>query len=379
LIDKVYQMDNLYEAWLSVRKNQGSGGIDGVSIAMFERNVNMNLREIQRLLKQGRYKPDPVRRHFIKKENGKLRPLGIPTIRDRVCQQAVRQIIEPIFEQDFYYYSFGFRPGYSAHQAVNTIRRAKRGGHDYVVDLDIMSFFDEIPHDKLMEKVRERITDGKVLTLIRGWLTAGVMEDDQFHETVVGSPQGGVISPILANIYLNHFDWAMKGWGFAVVRYADDAVILCKTREQAEEAYIKAKAILEGELQLRMHSEKTKVVHFDEGFRFLGFDFKKDYLLLPKVKAMKYKDKIRKITRRQQGNNLSEMIKKINEIVRGFGNYFGVGNVTGSFGDLDGWTRMRVRALMRKKKSKVSNMLIPNKVLETAGMVFLRSLLTTRF
>jgi RNA-directed DNA polymerase len=230
LIDKVYQMDNLYEAWLSVKKNQGSGGIDGVSIAMFEKNIGINLKEIQRLLQQDRYKPDPVRRHFIEKENGKLRPLGIPTIRDRVCQQAVRQIIEPIFEQDFYYYSFGFRPGYSAHQAINTIQRAKRGGYDYVVDLDIMSFFDEIPHEILMEKVRERITDGKVLTLIRGWLTAGVMEDDQFHETVVGSPQGGVISPLLANIYLNHFDWGMKERGFAVVRYADDAVSCVRQR-----------------------------------------------------------------------------------------------------------------------------------------------------
>jgi RNA-directed DNA polymerase len=379
LIDKVYQMDNLYEAWLSVKKNQGSGGIDGVSIAMFEKNVSMNLREIQRLLQQGRYKPDPVRRHFIEKENGKLRPLGIPTIRDRVCQQAVRQIIEPIFEQDFYYYSFGFRPGYSAHQAINTIRRAKRGGYDYVVDLDIMSFFDEIPHEILMEKVRERITDGKVLTLIRGWLTAGVMEDDQFHETVVGSPQGGVISPLLANIYLNHFDWGMKERGFAVVRYADDAVILCKTKERAEEAYRTAKTILEGELQLRMHPEKTKVVHFDEGFRFLGFDFWKEYLILPDAKVMKYKDKVRKITRRQQGNNLGEMIKKVNEVSRGFGNYFGIGNVRKKFQRLDEWTRMRVRAFMRKKKSTVSNSLIPNKVLEAAGMVFLTNLLTTRF
>ncbi|TVX95600.1 reverse transcriptase domain-containing protein, partial [Paenibacillus cremeus] len=218
LIDKVYQMENLYEAWLEVRKNKGSCGIDGVSIEIFEKNVSMNLREIQRLLHQGRYEPDPVLRHFIEKENGKLRPLGIPTIRDRVCQQAVRRIIEPIFEQDFYYYSFGFRPGYSAHQAIATIRRAKRGGYDYVVDLDIMSFFDEIPHELLMEKVRERITDGKVLMLIRKWLTAGVMEDDQFHETVIGSPQGGVISPLLANIYLNHFDWSMKELGFAVVR-----------------------------------------------------------------------------------------------------------------------------------------------------------------
>lgn len=379
LIDKVYQWDNLHEAWLAVKKNQGSGGIDGVSIDMFEKNIDMNLKEMQRLLQQDRYKPDPVRRHYIEKENGKLRPLGIPTIRDRVCQQAVRQIIEPIFEQDFYYYSFGFRPGYSAHQAIQTIRRAKRGGYDHVVDLDIMSFFDEIPHDMLMKKVRERITDGKVLTLIRGWLSAGVMEDGQFHETVVGSPQGGVISPLLANLYLNHFDWGMKEKGFAVVRYADDAVILCKTKEQAEEAYETAKSILEGELQLRMHPEKTKVVHFDEGFRFLGFHFRKEYLILPYEKVKKYKEKVRQITRRQQGNNLAEMIKKLNEVSRGFGNYFGIGNVKKKFQRLDEWTRMRVRAFMRKKKSTVSNSLIPNKVLETAGMVFLTNLLTTRF
>lgn len=379
LIDKVYQMDNLYEAWLWVKKNHGSGGIDGVSIEMFEKNVGMNLREIQRLLQQGRYKPDPVMRHYIEKNNGKLRPLGIPTIRDRVCQQAVRQIIEPIFEQDFYYYSFGFRPGYSAHQAIRTIRRAKRGGYDYVVDLDIMSFFDEIPHEMLMEKVQERITDGKVLTLIRGWLTAGVMEDDQFHETEVGSPQDGVISPLLANLYLNHFDWGMKEKGFAVVRYADDAVVLCKTKEKAEEAYDGAKTILEEELRLRMHPEKTKVVHFDEGFRFLGFDFWKEYLILPDSKVKKYKDKVRKITRRQQGNNLGEMIKKLNEVARGFGNYFGIGSVKSKFQRLDEWTRMRVRAFMRKKKSTVSNRLIPNKTLEEAGMVFLTNLLITRF
>jgi RNA-directed DNA polymerase len=379
LIDKVYNMENLYEAWLKVKKNKGSGGIDGVTIERFEKNLNLNLREIQRLIQQNRYEPDPVRRHFIEKDNGKLRPLGIPTIQDRVCQQAVRQIIEPIFEQDFYYYSFGFRPGYSAHQAISTIRRAKRGGYDYVVDLDIMSFFDEIPHELLMEKVRERITDGKVLTLIRSWLTAGVMEDDQFHETEVGSPQGGVISPLFGNIYMNHFDWGMKERGFAVVRYADDAVILCKTKEQAEEAYLAAKTILEGELQLRMHPEKTKVVHFDEGFRFLGFDFWKDYLILPDAKVKKYKDKVRKITRRQQGNNLDGMIKKLNEVARGYGNYFGIGNVKNKFQRLDEWTRMRVRAFMRKKKSTVSNSLIPNKVLESAGMVFLTSLLTTCF
>ncbi|WP_342422724.1 group II intron reverse transcriptase/maturase [Paenibacillus sp. FSL E2-0178] len=378
LIDKVYQMNNLHEAWLWVKKNQGSGGVDGVSTLMYEKNVSMNLRELQRLLQQGRYVPDPVRRRFIEKENGKLRPLGIPTVRDRICQQAVRQIIEPIFEEDFYYYSFGFRAGYSAHQAIHTIRRAKRSGYEHVVDLDIVSFFDEIPHEGLMKKVQERISDGKVLTLIRGWLTAGIMEDDQFHETKIGSPQGGVISPLLANIYLNTFDWGMKEQGFAVVRYADDAVILCKTREQAKAAYLVAKKMLEEELHLRMHPEKTKVVDFEEGFRFLGFDFKREYVTLPDAKVKKYKDKVRNATRRQQGNNLDGMLKKLNEIVRGFGNYFGIGNVKRKFERLDQWMRMRVRAFMRHKKSTVSNRLIPNKALESAGMVFLTSLLTTR-
>jgi RNA-directed DNA polymerase len=229
-----------------------------------------------------------------------------------------------------------------------------------------------------MEKIRERITDGKVLTLIRGWLTAGIMEDDQFHETEIGSPQGGVISPLLANVYLNTFDWRMKEQGFAIVRYADDAVILCKTEEQAKKAYLSAKTILEEELRLRMHPEKTKVVDFDEGFRFLGFDFRRDYITVPDTKVKKYKDKIRKATRRQQGKNLSGMLKKLNEIIRGFGNYFGIGNVKKKFERLDKWMRMRVRAFMRRKKSTVSNQLIPNKVLESAGMVFLTSLLTTR-
>lgn len=170
----------------------------------------------------------------------------------------------------------------------------------------------------------------------------------------------------------------MKEQGFAVVRYADDGVILCKTKEQAKKAYLAAKKILEEELRLRMHPEKTKVVDFDEGFRFLGFDFWKDYVTLPDAKVKKYKDKIRNATRRQQGKNLSGMLKKLNEITRGFGNYYGIGNVKKKFQRLDEWTRMRVRAFMRQKKSTVSNRLIPNKVLESVGMVFLTSLLTTR-
>jgi len=365
-------------AWLEVKKNKGSGGVDGITIDIFNINVHQNLWEIQRLLKENRYMPDPVLRTYIEKDNGKKRPLGIPTIRDRVVQQAVRRIIEPIYDKDFYQHSYGFRKGYSAHQAVETVRQAKRAGYDYVLDLDIQSFFDEIPHHHLMEKVKERISDGKVLTLISNWLTAGVMEDDQFHETDIGSPQGGVISPLLANIYLNHFDWEMKRRGFPVVRYADDAIVFCKSREKANQAYEIAQTILEEQLQLRMHPIKTKVVHFDEGFRFLGFDFWKEYMVFPEDKIRKQKDKIRKVTRRQQGKNLEAMIIKLNEVIRGFGNYYKVGNVKSKFVRFDQWIRMRVRAFMRKKKSTVSNRLIPNKVLDKAGLVSLESLLTAR-
>jgi RNA-directed DNA polymerase len=378
LIDKVYQWDNLYNAWLEVKKNKGSGGIDGVTIESFDLQYHQNLLEIQRVIKENRYKPDPVLRTYIEKDNGKMRPLGIPTIRDRVIQQSVRRVIEPLFEQTFYQHSYGFRKGFSAHQALETVRQAKRAGYNYVLDLDIQSFFDEIPHDKLMAMVREKISDGKILTLISNWLTAGVMEDDQFHETEIGSPQGGVISPLLANIYLNYFDWKMVNKGFQVVRYADDAVILCKSRINAEKAYKVAREILEEDLQLRMHPEKTKVVHFDESFRFLGFNFWKDYMVFPKDKIKKQKDKIRRTTKRQQGRNLKEMIIKLNEVVRGFGNYYRVGDVKSIFKRLDQWIRMRVRAFMRKKKSAISNQLIPNKVLEEAGLVSLEHLLITR-
>jgi group II intron reverse transcriptase/maturase len=361
-----------------VRTNKGSGGIDGITIESFELQYHQNLLEIQRVIKENRYEPDPVLRTYIEKDNGKLRPLGIPTIRDRVIQQAVRRVIEPMFEQTFYQHSYGFRRGFSAHQALETVRQAKRAGYNYVLDLDIQSFFDEIPHDKLMGMVREKISDGKVLTLISNWLTAGVMEDDQFHETEIGSPQGGVISPLLANIYLNYFDWEMVKRGLPVVRYADDAVVLCKSRIVAEKALKIARKILEEDLQLKMHPEKTKVVHFDEGFRFLGFDFWKDYMVFPKDKIKRQKDKIRITTKRQQGRNLREMIFKLNEVVRGFGNYYKVGDVKSIFKRLDQWIRMRVRAFMRKKKSTVSNRLIPNRVLEEAGLVSLEHLLITR-
>lgn len=378
LIDKVYRIENLQEAWKRVKANKGSAGVDGKTIQWFDLEHPQKLREIQRFLKENRYEPEPALRRYIPKGKDKVRPLGIPTLRDRVVQQAVRQIIEPLFDKDFYPHSYGFRKGHSQHQAIDVVRRAKSAGYEYVVDLDIQSYFDNIPHDLLMRKIKEKIADGRILNLIYSWLKAGIMEDDQFYDTNIGSPQGGVISPLLANIYLDEFDWDMKQAGFPVVRFADDAIVFCKTKVQARKAFKRAQMILEESLQLTMHPEKTKVVHFDEGFSFLGFDLWKDYLILPKKRTEKFKDKIRFHSRRQQKRNLEQVIKKLNEVIRGFGNYFGVGNTITIFRKLDQWIRMRIRAFMRKKKSVVSNQLISNHQLEQAGLVSLVSLLTDR-
>lgn len=378
IIDKVYRMSNLHDAWNAVKANKGSAGVDGETILWFEVQLHENLTEIQRLLKQGRYRPKPVLRHYIDKGGGKKRPLGIPIVRDRIVQQAVRQKIEPLFDKEFYPHSYGFRKGRSQHQALDVVKRAKKSGYEYVVDLDIQSYFDNIPHDQLMERVKIKIADGRILDLIEMWLKAGVMEDDQFYDMNKGSPQGGVISPLLANIYLDKFDWDMKEQGFPVVRYADDAIIFCKTKMEAKKAYEAAKEILEQELKLTMHPEKTKIVHFDDGFRFLGFDFWKDYKVLPDERIRKYKDRIRQLSRRQQGKSLVEMIRKLNEVIRGFANYFKVGNVKKKFQRLDEWIRMRVRAYMRKKRSRESNWRIPNKILTQAGLVSMVDLLTDR-
>jgi len=378
IIDKVYRLSNLHEAWNAVKANKGSAGIDGETILWFEAQLNQNLTEIQRLLKENRYEAQPVLRHYIPKGDGSKRPLGIPTVRDRVVQQAVRQMIEPLFDRNFYQHSYGFRKERSQHQALDVVRRARESGYEYVVDLDIQSYFDNIPHDLLMEKVKTKIADGRILDLIEMWLKAGVMEDDQFHDTRRGSPQGGVISPLLANIYLDTFDWGMIKQGFPVVRYADDAIIFCRTRKEAERAYKVAEKILEQKLKLAMHPEKTKIVHFDEGFRFLGFDFWKKYMVLPEDRVRKYKDRIRHLSRRQQGKNLEETIRELNEVIRGFSNYFRLGNVKNKFRRLDEWIRMRVRAYIRKRRSMESNWRIPNKVLAQAGLVSMVDLLTNR-
>lgn len=375
LIDKVWNWRNLNEAWDKVKSNKGAGGIDEVSIAQFERSLERNLNEIQRLLRQDRYKPKPVKRVYIPKPDGRQRPLGIPTIRDRVVQQALKNVIEPIFEAEFSDFSFGYRPGKNAKQAIERIEAIRDEGHEWIVDADIKAFFDTVNHEKLIDAVAERISDGRVLRLIRSFLKADIMEQGLGKaENIVGTPQGGVISPLLANIYLHRFDERMRELGYEVVRYADDFIVLCENEEKAKEALSQVKVILGG-LELTLHPEKTRLKNIREGVDFLGFTVYIGHKVPRKEAVKKYKDAVRRVTRRNLPINLEMEIPRLNPIVIGWGNYFKIANVKTLYKSLDGWTRMRLRAFKEKKKSHLSNRRITNAFLSNLGLKSLSSLL----
>lgn len=383
LIDKVYDMDNLEEAWKRVKANKGCAGVDKQSIHDFRLQKETHFREIRRAIKNGTYKATPVLRKYIPKSDGKRRPLGIPTVKDRILQQATKNVIEQIFEMKFMECSYGFRPEKSAHQAIKQIKDYLEQGFTWVIDADIKAFFDSVNHKLLMSFVTNEVSDGKVLNLIESWLEAGVMTEGRIEETKEGTPQGGVISPLLANIYLHEMDKVVtKKVNVRLVRYADDFVIMCNSEWMAKRTMKQLKEILD-KLKLQLSETKTKIVNAEkEEFEFLGFKFRirrGKLRLTPRSKSLRnFKDKVRQATKRQQPVKAQEMVGRLNNVIRGWGNYFKIGEVRVLYKQLDVWIRMRVRSYIEKKKSRLSTKRIPNYILKSEyKLASLKTLITS--
>ena len=359
------------EAFRAVKRNKGKAGVDKVSIELYSCQLEQNLESLMRDLKQGTFQPRPGRRAYIKKGGGKRRPLGIPTVRDRVAQEVLRRLLSPLFEPLFHDDSHGFRPGRSCHSAMERLLETWRSGHRHVVDADISGFFDCIPHEVIMRGLTNVVADGNILRLVQKFLTAGILEDGVVQSATLGTPQGGVLSPLLANIALNFLDWHLDEMGYRFVRYADDFVVLCRTEHQAKEAHQAVQLFVE-QLGLTLSPEKTHVTTFRKGFSFVGFDVTSNSVKMRAKSVEKYKNRIRELTIRNH-NLDSKQVEKINSVVRGVARFFGTSfsTCTQQFGELDRWFRMRLRCMRTKRKRRTDNCRIKIKHLRRRGCTFL--------
>ena len=343
LIDKVYALKNLYLSFASVKRNKGAAGNDHQSIADFEENLVENINQLHEELRTKTYQPSPVRRVEIPKPDGRKRPLGIPNVRDRVVQQAILNVIQPIFEPDFHPSSYGYRPQRSCQQAVAKAQQfLVRYELPWAVDMDLSKCFDTLNHELILESLNRKISDGTLLKLIDMFLKSGVMIDGVIKATEVGSPQGGVISPLLMNIYLDEFDQKMKSLNIRIVRYADDILIFATSKRKAEQYQRTATGILES-LKLTINMEKTHISSVEKGIKYLGFMITYDRVTVDKERIKRFKDKIRSLTPRNSGVPLTKIIARLTPVLRGWGQYFRVANCARLFQDLMGWIRRRLR------------------------------------
>ena len=353
LIDKVYRQSTLKAAWEQVKANRGAAGIDRQSIEGFAANAERYLNELAKDLQEDRYQAQAVRRVDIPKAGGKTRPLGIPTVKDRIVQTAVKRVIEPIFENEFLPTSYGFRPGRGCKDALREVDKHLKEGYTHVVDADLKGYFDSIPHSLLKERIEERISDGRLLELLAGWLRQDIVKGLERWTPTGGTPQGAVISPLLANLYLHPLDERMARLGYRMVRYADDFVILCQSAEQAQMALNEVNVWVNAN-GLTLHPDKTHVGNClleGQGFEFLGYRFEAGKRMVRQKSLQGFKDKIREKTRRTRGDSMARIIADLTPTIRGWYGYFKHAGRR-VFPRLDGFIRRRLRAILRKQDKR---------------------------
>lgn len=374
LIDKVYRKESLEAAWAHVRERGGCAGIDKESITMFATRADKRVERLSEQLREGRYQARPVKRVWIPKGGGQLRPLGVPTIIDRVVQTSLRNAIEPIFERKFEASSYGFRPGRGCKDALREVARRLKAGQTWVVDVDIEKYFDSIERERLIDLIAEEIADGSILTLIRQYLEQDVMEGAKRWRPETGTPQGAVISPLLANIYLHPVDVAMRSEGYVMIRYADDMVVMCTSRDEADRALARLDALLT-ERGLRLHPVKTRVVDATKrpGFEFLGYQFFGNSRYPRASSQNKLRGSVRQKTPRTSGESLKTIIDWVNATLRGWFGYFKHSSRS-AFDRIDAWVRMRLRSILRKRSKRhgrgdgIDHRLWPNIYFQQLGL-----------